>query len=530
MFATDGEYTSFAAVALGQFETIKDHLRALRDISEILNPDTGVVVHEVGPRRLGLVRQGHPPHRPGDGRRVRLQHGRDGQVPEHGRAVWRWTGDDAFRDEMYDFSERTCEYVVEQLDADGDGWPEGSGNVERTGMGAEKLDNAVYLIRGLYDLADMAQASRRRRTTPTWARELADDARARFEADVVVRGRAAVRRLARRPGQRARPSRSTGSASDPMEAELHVDGEAMPGLAAFDARHGRAGRARGPTATAASGPATAACSTRAAAAGRTGTGERPSSRSTPPIQAVGEGNYGRLGAGPAAALHARERRDDVRRAGARAATPRRAAGRDAGDLAVARLDADGGTAPNIDRCWTCRSMFMQAWGHYGTAWPVIHQQLGVRPDLGHGRLDVVPQVPTGQPRVQGGNIRLGDGSVDVFASHDGRRYTTVLDTSRGARSRVRIGHTLPRGRRRRGRARRRAWRRYASRVTNRGLEVRVAAVPGGATRSSSRRRSACCDPGTAARGPRGAASACESGSSASGLTTSPWRRREWRTP
>ncbi len=80
--------------------------------------------------------------------------------------VWRWTGDDAFRDDLYDFARRNLRYVVERLDADGDGWPEGSGNVERGGMGVEKLDNAVYLIRGLFDLADMArdQARRRRRS------------------------------------------------------------------------------------------------------------------------------------------------------------------------------------------------------------------------------------------------------------------------------------------------------------------------------------------------------------------------------
>ena len=46
------------------------------------------------------------------------------------------------------------------------------------------------------------------------------------------------------------------------------------------------------------------------------------------------------------------------------------------------FDAAGTRDANIDRCWTCRAMFMQAWGHYGTAWPVVHQQLGVRPDLG----------------------------------------------------------------------------------------------------------------------------------------------------
>src|SRR3979411_3274100 len=78
---------------------------------------------------------------------------------------------------------------------------------------------------------------------------------------------------------------------------------------------------------------------------------------------------------------------------------------------------------NIDRCWTCRSMFMQAWGNYGTAWSVIHQQLGVRPYLNDGTLQVVPQVPAGQPSVAGSNIRLGGGSVGVFASHSGSSYT-----------------------------------------------------------------------------------------------------------
>ena len=72
--------------------------------------------------------------------------------------VWRWTGDNAFRDEMYDFTVRNLHYVVNNLDADHDGWPEGLGNVERTGMGPEKLDNTVYFIRGLYDLADMANS------------------------------------------------------------------------------------------------------------------------------------------------------------------------------------------------------------------------------------------------------------------------------------------------------------------------------------------------------------------------------------
>ena len=38
LFGTDGEYTAFASVAAGQFEPIKAHLRALRDVSERSTP------------------------------------------------------------------------------------------------------------------------------------------------------------------------------------------------------------------------------------------------------------------------------------------------------------------------------------------------------------------------------------------------------------------------------------------------------------------------------------------------------------
>ena len=47
LFATDGEFTGFAAVTVGQFETIEAHARALRDVSLLLNGDSGKVVHEV---------------------------------------------------------------------------------------------------------------------------------------------------------------------------------------------------------------------------------------------------------------------------------------------------------------------------------------------------------------------------------------------------------------------------------------------------------------------------------------------------
>jgi glycogen debranching enzyme len=182
MFATDGEYTAFASVAVGQFEAIKDHLRALRDVSDILNDRSGVVVHEVVSD--GSIWFGKDSRRidPATGE-VRYDFNTDETVkfPSAVALVWRWTGDDAFRDQMYDFSKRNLRYVVERLDEDGDGWPEGSGNVERGGLGVEKLDNAVYLIRGLNDLADMARSKHDGRTY-AWAKNLARRLHDRFEA------------------------------------------------------------------------------------------------------------------------------------------------------------------------------------------------------------------------------------------------------------------------------------------------------------------------------------------------------------
>jgi hypothetical protein len=125
-------------------------------------------------------------------------------------------------------------------------------------------------------------------------------------------------------------------------------------------------------------------------------------------------------------------------------------------------------------------MFMQAWGHYGTAWSVVHQQLGVRPSLGHGWLEVVPQVPEGHTSVKGSGIRLGSGAADVTATHEGARYTTTTATGSVPISKFWIGHTLPHGSAVAAVALDgKPVKDYEKRETNRGLEVRVAASPHG---------------------------------------------------
>ena len=160
LFGVDGEYTAHASVALGQFEAIEDHLRALRDISDQLSDRSGVVVHEVVAD--GSIYFGKRRTRDEPGRRDAYDFNTDEilKFPAAVALVWRWSGDDRFRDEMLDFMGRGLDYVATKLDDDGDGWPQGNGNVERPGMGPEKLDNAVYYIRALYDYADMARSAR----------------------------------------------------------------------------------------------------------------------------------------------------------------------------------------------------------------------------------------------------------------------------------------------------------------------------------------------------------------------------------
>jgi hypothetical protein len=123
-------------------------------------------------------------------------------------------------------------------------------------------------------------------------------------------------------------------------------------------------------------------------------------------------------------------------------------------------------------------MFLQAWGHLGTAWPVVHQQLGVRPDMGRGRLEVVPQPPTRAP-IAGRDLRMGDGALRlVVASRRGRMHRTVVDTGRLKLAKLRIGHTLARDAKVRSvrlDGRRAA---YRLRETNRGLELTVRASRG----------------------------------------------------
>ena len=248
-----------------------------------------------------------------------------------------------------------------------------------------------------------------------------------------------------------------------MEAELTRDGRAVPGLAPPDHAAAALSQLEEPCFGDASGffhTGRPGCD-----GGPAGEPELQSFTLNTSIVAVGEGNYGRLG-------------PDAQRRWTTALAAQQLPGVEQPG-AMPEIASPSPQDGNIlDRPFNGRPMVLQAWGAYGTAWPVVHQQLGVRPDLGRGRLEVVPQMPSDTP-IAGRDIRLGDdGSVDVSARRSDGRYRTRVRVE-GLRVALRIGHTLPAGASVRRVTLDGDEVRYATRTTNRGLEVTVRARGGG---------------------------------------------------
>ena len=430
LFATDGEYTGFAAVTSGQFATIKAHLRALRDVSVAANGQSGKVVHEVTP----------------DGQVYFGANSDAGNTDETAKfpsivaLVWRWTGDDAFRDEMYPFAVRNLRYLYRELDADGDGWPEGLGNVETPGMGTEKLDNTVYTIRGLRDLADLA-ASKGDSATRTWATEKAADLEKRFEAAW---------------WNGPDTQQYADSLEDP--GNVQVFQRHWIGVTPAEVELKRPGQPDGPLASRAHARALVERREQRCYTGEFGLFHTGSGRTTPTDDTEGPACDAAVSSVPA--LRSVFTLNTSIMAAAEAALGRMGTGQlEHYTTGSARTQLDPSVwelpgampeiAPSPDfgsnqaKLFTERSMVLQAWGAYGILWPVVHYQLGISPDLGRGRVDVVPQVPDGQPSVAGRHVRLGSGAVDVRATRTpGALRTTVRQSDRW---RLRIGAVLPAG-------------------------------------------------------------------------------------
>jgi hypothetical protein len=147
------------------------------------------------------------------------------------------------------------------------------------------------------------------------------------------------------------------------------------------------------------------------------------------IMAVAEGNYGRLAEQQAyTTANARSQLDP-------------SVWEMPGAMPEILPSPDFGTNMGLD--FLSRSSVLQTWGAYGILWPVVHQQLGVRPDLGHGLVTVAPQLPPGRTHIAGSDIAVGDGRVDVRVDRRDRTLTVTVDAA--VRARLATGGVLPAG-------------------------------------------------------------------------------------
>jgi glycogen debranching enzyme len=405
-FGTDGAYTVFPLVAVGQWEAAEDHLRTIREVSRAVNGSTGKVLHEIVTD--GSIYFG-----------TNLQPGDTNETAEFATAVatvWRWSGDNAFRDRNYQFIKDGLNFITTALVSNGDGWPEGAGMVEATGLGAKKLDVAVYTIRALNDLAEMAR-SKGDLATFNWAENKVEQLESKFDHDWWNSSQGLFAdSLALNHDVLTDPGATTGPLPINQLQQLYWI-NATP----METNIARPGRAETAFSKLESSLFTGTGFYQQAQQLPLIKGSRQASALNTSVMAVAEANYGRM-------------RESLRYV----------------TLIASQLDTEQpGALPELFdspdykyfQDFTTRAMVMQAWSSYGVAWPVIYHFLGVRPNIPEREISVLPDLPPEWPTLSAQNIRVGDGTIAASAGHQGNLYTTEVTIPTGLR--VRIGHTVP---------------------------------------------------------------------------------------
>src|SRR5215218_2378034 len=412
-FGTDGAYTAYPLLVSGQWDTIKEHLSTIKNTSRAINGGTGKVVHEVVTD--GSVYWGDNDD-PGNTNET-------AQFATAVYQVWRWSGDNRFRDEMYPFIVDGMRYITSRstcpeppgdpsaegtCDDDRDGWPEGFGMVERTGMGEEKLDNTAYTWQALRALERMAR-SKGDYETMSWAIQKAISMEARFDVVWWMPNQNLYADSLDNPGNVQLQQKHWINAT-PMEVLLAPENHANRALNTLESRTFtgecglfHTGRGGGPE----------------------GEGELKCWTLPNSVMAVAEANYGRLGNNQAPFyMRTIAKQLDLEMPGA-----------------LPEIVPSPEYDPFVD--FRERAMFMQAWSSYGVQWPVIYHFLGIRPNVPAGNLTVVPDIPKSWPGLSVQNLRVGSGTVAASASHEENRYITKVSASSAWE--LTIGHTLPEG-------------------------------------------------------------------------------------
>jgi glycogen debranching enzyme len=404
--------------ALGLWEEAKNHLDTIRQVSELVNGPTGKVLHEIVTD--GSIYFG-----------TNAQNGDVNETAEFATAVatlWRWSGDNSVRDDNYDFIKAGLTYITTKLvtaTLNPDGWPEGAGMVEATGMGALKLDVAVYTIRALNDLAEMA-ASKGDTATHDSAANKAAALTAKFVQDWWI------------------PSQGLFADSLALSQEVMTDPPAATGpsgitqleqLYWINATPMETGFAPVPDASKAFPQLESSTFTGATGFFQQGQslpaiqGNLQASAVNTGVMAIAEANYGRMDQSLRyVSFLANEL--DVEQPGA----------------LPELFDSPGYTyfPPFNGGMGTQEfggAMVMQAWSSYGIHWPLVELYLGIKPDAPAKTLAVVPDLPGSWKELSIDNLHVGSDQIAVSAKRAGINYITTVSAPAGWS--LAIGYTFP---------------------------------------------------------------------------------------
>jgi glycogen debranching enzyme len=412
-FGTDGAYTIFSLSAVGQWEEAKNHLATLRQVSQLVNGPTGKVLHEIVTD--GSIYFG-----------TNAQNGDVNETAQFATAVatlWRWSGDNSVRDDNYDFIKAGLNYITTLLVTSGlnpDGWPEGAGIVEKTGMGAAKLDVAVDTIRALNDLAEMADSKGDTATRDSAAMK-AGALTNKFRQDWWIPSIGLFAdSLALSQMVPTDPPATVGTSPGytqlqglnwidvaPMETNF-----ALPGDAAMAFPQLESSTFTGPTGFFQQGRSLPAIK-----------GDLEASAVNTGAVAIAEANYGRM-------------EQSLRYV----------------EFVVDELDVEQPGAlpelfPSPDYKYFSGgnpfggAMVMQAWSSYGIHWPLEELYLGIQPDAPKKSLAVVPDLPSSWKELSIDHLKVGSDQIAVSVKVAGINYVTTVSAPAGWK--LTIGYTFP---------------------------------------------------------------------------------------
>ncbi|WJH32637.1 glycogen debranching protein [Paenibacillus sp. CC-CFT747] len=157
-FGCDNSYSLQGVLALGDHQLAKDTARLIHDASVKANGN-GRIIHEV--TTMGAV----------------SNTGNTQETAHYIALVWemyRWIGEKSILEQNIAYCEKGMDWLLGEMDPDGDLLPSGYGIIEIAGLNMELIDSAVYTAKAVQALASMS-------------RELGDEAKSAHYSELAER-------------------------------------------------------------------------------------------------------------------------------------------------------------------------------------------------------------------------------------------------------------------------------------------------------------------------------------------------------